>query len=86
MPQFYYKTPIILITKTRDNNIYNELVTIMHHKVTGKFSFINLSKSHICQCEFDKYEDAIADLENQKKNGRIDNYQYIPFSFDFMVV
>lgn len=37
MSQSYYKTPIMLITKTRDGVTYNEIVTIMPHKITGKF-------------------------------------------------
>lgn len=80
MGESNYKTPIILITKTKDYT-YNEIVTIMPHKETGKFSFVNLSKCHICPCEFNTIEEAWADLENQKKLGKVDSYKVIPIEF-----
>lgn len=46
---------------------------------------MNLSKCHICPCEFDRYEDALADLENQKMNGKINDYKYLPISFDISI-
>ena len=37
-------------------------VRILPHKLTGKYSYVNLTKGHICPCLFDSIEDALADL------------------------
>lgn len=49
-------------------------VYILPHKETGKYSFVNITKGHICPCVFDTYEDALKDLEDRKEKGLIDNY------------
>lgn len=38
-------------------------VLILPHKETGQYSYINLTKGHICPCMFDSIEEAIADLD-----------------------
>lgn len=40
-------------------------VCLMKHK-TGGWSFINLTKKHICPCIFNSVGEAIEDLINQK--------------------
>lgn len=40
------------------------IVTILPHKDTGKYSYVNMTKGHICPCQFDSVEDALKDLEN----------------------
>ena len=40
------------------------IVGILPHKITGKFSFINLTKDHICPCQFNSIEDALKDMDN----------------------
>ena len=40
------------------------IVTILPHKDTGKYSYVNITKGHICPCQFDSAEDALKDLEN----------------------
>ena len=40
------------------------IVAIMPHKETGLFSFVNLTKGHICPCQFESVEAALADLQN----------------------
>lgn len=40
------------------------IVGILPHKLTGKFSYINLTKEHICPCQFDSVEDALQDMKN----------------------
>lgn len=42
-------------------------VLILPYKGTNKYSFVNLTKGHICSCTFDSVEDAIFDLENRKR-------------------
>ena len=44
------------------------------HKETGKYSFVNITKGHICPCMFDTYEEALQDLENRKKDNLIKGY------------
>lgn len=40
-------------------------VLILKHKETGFFSFINLTKGHICPCQFNSIEEALDDLNKQ---------------------
>lgn len=49
-------------------------VYILPHKETGKYSFVNITKEHICPCVFDTYEEALQDLENRKKDNLIKGY------------
>ena len=52
-------------------------VILLKHKITGKLSFINLTKEHICPCEFNTVEEAEQDLEKYKKEGKIIKYYKI---------
>lgn len=52
------------------NNIYlvmrekdNVVVSIMLNKSDHTYSFVNLTKGHICTCKFATFEDAIKDME-----------------------
>ena len=49
-------------------------VYILPHKETGKYSFVNITKGHICPCKFDTYEDALKDLEERKEQGLVKGY------------
>lgn len=49
-------------------------VYILPHKETGKYSFVNITKGHICPCVFDTYEEALQDLENRKQDNLIKGY------------
>lgn len=49
-------------------------VYILPHKETVKYSFVNITKGHICPCVFDTYEEALQDLENRKKDNLIKGY------------
>ena len=40
------------------------IVTILPHKDTGKYSYVNMTKGHICPCQFGSVGDALKDLEN----------------------
>lgn len=60
------------------NNIYlvmrekdNVVVSIMMNKSDYTYSFVNLTKGHICTCKFATFEDAIKDMEEKKDNGEI---------------
>lgn len=52
-------------------------VLLLKHKSSNTYSFINITKGHICPCIFDSKEEAIDDLENYKKSGRIIKYELI---------
>ena len=52
----------------------NVLVTIIPCRMDGKFHFVNITKNHICECGFNTYEEAEADLEKYKKLGKINSY------------
>lgn len=80
--EYYDKLPIYIIdkkVKSEYTGFYIDTteVTIMKHKDTGKYSFINLTKCHICPCQFDSIEDAEKDLEKQINEGKIISYNKI---------
>lgn len=50
------------------------VVTILKNKADNTYSFVNLTKEHICPCRFKSIEDAISDMERQKENGKIIRY------------
>lgn len=67
------------------NNLYlvkrtkgDVIVSIMINKSDNKFHFVNLTKEHICECGFNSIEDALADLEDYKKDGRVLDYYKLP--------
>lgn len=58
---------VYLVTRQKDN----VLVSVMRNKLDGTYSFVNLTKGHICPCRFDSIEDAIKDMKEKKDNGEI---------------
>nr|DAM33919.1 MAG TPA: hypothetical protein [Caudoviricetes sp.] len=63
------------------NNIYlvqrtngNVIVSIMRNKSDNTYSFVNLTKGHICPCRFDSIEDAVKDMDEKILNGEIVEY------------
>lgn len=60
------------------NNVYlvqrkngNAVVSIMRNKSDDTYSFVNLTKNHICSCRFDSIEDAVKDMDEKILNGEI---------------
>lgn len=53
------------------------VVIIAKYKDTNKYSFVNLTKGHICKCIFNSIEEAISDLESYKSKGKIIAYEEI---------
>lgn len=49
-------------------------VALYRHKATNEYSFVNLTKRHICPCRFSSIEEAIADMENRKNRGSVLSY------------
>lgn len=52
-------------------------VLLLPHKGTDQYSFVNLTKGHICQCVFPSIADAMSDLEERKSTGKLDSYEVI---------
>ena len=61
------KDNIYLVIREKDNVV----VSIMMNKLDHTYSFVNLTKGHICTCKFDSIEDAIKYMEEKKDNGEI---------------
>ena len=52
-------------------------VLLLKHKNTNEYSFVKLTKGHICPCRFKNINEAIKDLEERKNSGNIINYKFI---------
>lgn len=52
----------------------NVIVTIMKNKSDETYSFINLTKEHICPCKFISIDDALKDMDRLKDCGKIISY------------
>lgn len=52
-------------------------VLLLPHKGTDQYSFVNLTKGHICPCVFPSIADAMSDLEERKSTGKLDSYEVI---------
>lgn len=50
------------------------LVSILKNKNDNTYSFINISKEHICSCRFKTINDALEDMEHRKREGLISDY------------
>jgi len=50
------------------------VVTILRNKADNTYSFINLTKEHICPCKFASVDDALRDMDNQIAQGKILRY------------
>lgn len=52
-------------------------VLILPNKNDGKYSFVNLTKGHICACKFDSVKDALKDMDEQIKLGKVISYSRV---------
>ena len=53
------------------------VVSIMYNRADGKYHFVNLTHDHICECGFDTVEDAVADMEKLRLEGKITEWKEI---------
>lgn len=44
------------------------------NKLDGTYSFINLTKEHICPCKFESVDDALKDIDEKIKSGEVIRY------------
>ena len=52
-------------------------VLLLRHKGTDKYSFVNLTKRHICKCVFDSVDEAMKDIEDRKAKGLLIDYEIV---------
>ena len=52
-------------------------VLLLRHKGTDKYSFVNLTKGHICKCVFDSIDEAMKDIEDRKVKGLLIDYEIV---------
>ena len=50
------------------------VVVIFKNKADGTYSFVNLTKEHICSCKFETIEEAIQDMNDRLRKGLIESY------------
>ena len=61
------------IKVTRVDGVFD--ILLLKHKTYNGYSFVNLTKGHICPCVFKSEEEALSDLEKYKQSGKIINYE-----------
>jgi hypothetical protein len=61
------------IKVTRVDGVFD--ILLLKHKTYNGYSFVNLTKGHICPCVFKSEEEAMADLEKYKQSGKIVDYE-----------
>ena len=49
----------------------NVIVTILSNKSDHTYSYVNLTKGHICPCRFASEEEALHDMDQKIKSGEI---------------
>lgn len=52
-------------------------VLLLKHKNTNKYSYVNLTKGHICKCIFNSVEDALKDIEDRKNKHLLVDYKIV---------
>lgn len=50
------------------------IVSIMQRTDTKKYSFVNFTHPHICKCQFNTIEEALADMDENIRNGNVLSY------------
>lgn len=53
------------------------IVTIMRNKFDNTYSFVNITKEHICPCKFKSAEEALVDMDKKIEAGEIKQYREI---------
>ena len=62
-----------LVTRPKDKVI----VYLMKNKLEDSYSYVNITKGHICPCKFSSIEFAIEDMDSYIKKGKIIKYEVI---------
>lgn len=51
------------------------LVYLVKNKLEDTYSYVNMTKGHICPCKFPSISDAIKDMDRLKEEGKIIRYE-----------
>ena len=54
-------------------------VAIIKNKNDNTYSYVNLTKEHICPCRFNSVEEAIDDMDKLKEKGKLIKYDELLF-------
>lgn len=73
---------VILVHRTDGQNY---TVLLMQHKISREWSYVNLTKEHICPCKFKTYEDAIEDLNKRIEQGKVISYEIINSPIELII-
>lgn len=71
-PNKVTKGSLRFIVKKPDGE--ESVVVIFKNKSDGTYSFVNLTKEHICSCKFKTIEEAIQDMNDRLRKGLIESY------------
>ena len=52
------------------------LVYLMKNEFDNTYSFVNITRWHICPCRFQSIRDAVADMDRLKEEGKIIRYEF----------
>ena len=61
-----------LVTRPKDT----VLVYLMKNESDNTYSFVNITRWHICPCRFKSIRDAVADMDRLKEEGKIIRYEF----------
>ena len=63
-----------LVIRPNNDNVE---VLIIKNKNDNTYSYVNLTKGHICTCRFKTMDEAIFDMDELKEQGKIVDYKQI---------
>ena len=52
------------------------LVYLMKNESDNTYSFVNITRWHICPCRFQSIREAVADMDRLKEEGKIIRYEF----------
>lgn len=52
------------------------VVTILQNKIDKTYSFVNLTKNHVCTCKFNTILEAFEDLEEQVSKSKVNDWYF----------
>ena len=61
-----------LVTRPKDT----VLVYLMKNESDNIYSFVNITRWHICPCRFQSIRDAVADMDRLKEEGKTIRYEF----------
>lgn len=66
---------ILKFIVTRPNDTIE--VFLLKNKIDNTYSYVNITKGHICPCRFSSIEAAIQDMDKLIKENKIIKYEHI---------